>query len=96
MFGLEGFTRSLALEIEGSGVASCLITPGRSIKPTSVTTAEWETWPEERRAAYTDPMLLTDAFVSLALADPATISGKRFSAWDLRELRDRIEERNIL
>lgn len=82
-FGLEGFTRSLALEIDGSGVSTSLVTPGRSIKPTSVTAAEWKGWPEERKAEYTDPMQLTNAFVHLALADPTEISGKRFSAWEL-------------
>jgi NAD(P)-dependent dehydrogenase (short-subunit alcohol dehydrogenase family) len=88
-FGLEGFSRALALELAGSGVVVNLITPGVSIKPTSLTTADFAALPPEQRARYTDPALLTTAFLYLATADAKEINGERFDAYQLsQQLRD--------
>ena len=88
-FGLEGFSRALALELAGTGVAVNLITPGISIKPTSLTVAAFAGLPPAERARYADPTLLTPAFLHLATADERGVSGQRFDAHSLsRQLRD--------
>ena len=82
-FGLEGFSRSLALELWPCGVAVNLVTPGISIKPTSLSLADFAALPTEQRARYTDSATLGPAFVHLATADERGINGQRFSAHEL-------------
>jgi NAD(P)-dependent dehydrogenase (short-subunit alcohol dehydrogenase family) len=84
-YGLEGFSYSLAMELQSSNISVNLISPGYRIKPTSVTAAEFATWPEERRAQFRDPIDMSDAFVFLALQDGTGITGQRFNAWELTE-----------
>lgn len=87
-YGLEGFSRSLAIELEPRGIAVNLITPGISIKPTSLSLADFAALPADRRARYADADRLGPAFVALATADERGITGQRFSAHDLAEKDD--------
>lgn len=84
-YGLEGFSFSLAMELQASNISVNLVSPGYRIKPTSVTAAEFATWPEERRAQFRDPIDMSDAFVFLALQDGTGVTGQRFNAWELTE-----------
>jgi NAD(P)-dependent dehydrogenase (short-subunit alcohol dehydrogenase family) len=79
-FGVEGLTRAAALEYRGSRVSFNTVTPGARIKPTGVTAAEYDAWPEPRRAALHDPEALGPAFVRLAQAQGSP-TGCRFDAW---------------
>lgn len=85
-FALEGFSRALALELQPYNVAVNTITPGGPrIKPTSMTQAEFDALSAEEQARFDDPMLLTEAFVYLALQDGGGVTGERVSAWALSE-----------
>ncbi len=84
-YGLEGFSRSLALELAPRGIAVNLVTPGISIKPTSLTLAEFAAWSPEQRSRYADADTLGPAFVYLATAAERGITGQRFSAHELSQ-----------
>jgi len=89
-FGLEGFMRSLALELRPHNIAVNTVTPGGvvgtvRIKPTSMTQNEFEMLPIQERARWDDSMILTEAFVYLALQDASDVTGERFYAYDLAE-----------
>jgi 3-oxoacyl-[acyl-carrier protein] reductase len=84
-YGLEGFSFSLALELQSENISVNVVTPGFSIKPTSVTIAEFEKWDPERRARYRDPIDMADGFAFLALQDGSGITGQRFNAYELSE-----------
>ena len=89
-FGLEGFSRALALEVQRDNIAVNTITPGGLtgyvlIKPTSITQAEYDAMNEEERARWRDPIVLTEAFVYLALQDGNGVTGERIYAYDLSE-----------
>jgi NAD(P)-dependent dehydrogenase (short-subunit alcohol dehydrogenase family) len=94
-YGLEGFTQSLALEVKSWNVAVNTITPGGMaggvrIKPTSMTQAEFDALNEAERAMWDDSMILTEAFVYLALQGGSGVTGKRVYAYDLsRGIRQR-------
>ncbi|HYU78340.1 MAG TPA: SDR family oxidoreductase [Vicinamibacterales bacterium] len=77
-FGLEGFTRALALELEGAPVSVNTVTPGLRIKPTSITDADIATG-ETHREQWEDPRQLIPAFLFLARLR-GEISGLRFDA----------------
>jgi 3-oxoacyl-[acyl-carrier protein] reductase len=86
-YGIEGFSYSLALELEPQNISVNLVTPGFSIKPTSVTAAEFATWSPADQAKYRDPIDMADAFAYLATQYPAEggLTGKRFNAFALSE-----------
>jgi NAD(P)-dependent dehydrogenase (short-subunit alcohol dehydrogenase family) len=89
-FGLEGFSRSLALEVKKYNIAVNTITPGGRtggvrIKPTSMTQADFDALSEEERAKWHDSIVLTEAFVFLALQDGSGVTGERVYAYDLSE-----------
>ena len=84
-YGLEGFSFSLSMELKPANISVNVVTPGFSIKPTSVTMAEFEQWDDERRARYRDPVGMADGFAFLALQDGKGITGQRFNAFDLSE-----------
>jgi NAD(P)-dependent dehydrogenase (short-subunit alcohol dehydrogenase family) len=89
-FALEGFTRTLALELKRYNIASNTITPGSlpgggAIKPTSITQAEFDALSEEQRARWRDPMILTEAFIFLARQRGDGVTGRRISAAELSE-----------
>ena len=84
-FGLEGVTRSLALELAGTPVSINTVTPGLRIKPTSLTEADLENARAEERAQWQSPEKLVPAFLYLAtLRGQAT--GLRFDAFKLSQL----------
>jgi 3-hydroxybutyrate dehydrogenase len=84
-FGLEGFSYALALELQPANISVNLVSPGYRIKPTSVTTAEFESWPADRQAEFRDPIDMVDAFAFLALQDGSGVTGQRFDAFELAE-----------
>lgn len=79
-FGIEGLTRAAAMEFRGSRVSFNTVTPGARIKPTGVTAAEYDAWPDTQRIALREPETLGPAFVRLAQAQGSP-SGCRFDAW---------------
>ena len=89
-FGLEGFSRALAMEFQEHNIAVNTITPGGvshgvRIKPTSVTQVQYDAMNEQEKAQWQDPMLLTEAFVYLALQNARGITGERIYAYPLSE-----------
>lgn len=84
-FGLEGFSFSLAMELQPLNISVNLMSPGYRIKPTSVTAAEFEAWPDERKAEFRDPIDMADGFAYLALQDGNGVTGQRFNAYQLSE-----------
>jgi NAD(P)-dependent dehydrogenase (short-subunit alcohol dehydrogenase family) len=89
-FGLEGFSRALAMELREYNIAVNTITPGGvsygvRIKPTSVTQAQYDALDEREKASWQDPMLLTEAFVYLAFQDAGGVTGERIHAYPLSE-----------
>jgi NAD(P)-dependent dehydrogenase (short-subunit alcohol dehydrogenase family) len=81
-FGLEGLSRSLALDLGPAGVAVNTLTPGT---PTHTSMSEI-TYPPELRKVWRDPYLITPAFVHLAAQTPAGLHDRRVDAWELSEL----------
>ena len=83
-FGIEAFTRCLALELAESPVSVNTVTPGLSIKPTSLTQREAERADAHTRARWRDPVRLGPAFLFLA-GLRGQVSGCRFDAWKLTQ-----------
>ena len=83
-FGIEAFTRCLALELAGSAVSVNAVTPGIYLKPTSLTRREAEAADADTRARWEDPVQLGPAFVFLA-GLRGQVSGCRF---DLKVLTE--------
>jgi NAD(P)-dependent dehydrogenase (short-subunit alcohol dehydrogenase family) len=77
---VEGFAKSLALEVQGDAVAVNTVGPGKPIKPTRMTWEEAERVPEAERARWADPIDLGHAFVWLACQDPRRLTGLRLDA----------------
>lgn len=89
-FGLEGFSYALALEVQKYNIAVNIVAPGGGktsarIKPTSMTQAQFDALSDEDKARWADPIVMTDAFVFLALQDGSGVTGKRFGAMGLSE-----------
>lgn len=78
-FGIEAFTRCLALELAGSRVSVNAVTPGIRLKPTSLTRRQAEAADATTRARWEDPLMLGPAFVFLA-ALRGEVTGCRFDA----------------
>ncbi len=81
-FGLEGLTRALSVELQGTGVSANTVTPGLGIKPTSLTDAEAAL--SASREEWHDPLEIAPAFVFVA-ALRGEVSGCRFDAFRLTE-----------
>jgi NAD(P)-dependent dehydrogenase (short-subunit alcohol dehydrogenase family) len=81
-FGIEGFTRSLAVELAGTAVSVNTVTPGLPMKPTSLGDSEFPDAPG--RGTWRDPAEIAPAFVYLA-ALRGHPSGCRFDALRLTE-----------
>jgi len=81
-FGIEAFTRSLALELVGSNISVNSVTPGLRIKPTSITDDDVSALGTEISQAWADPIGLGPAFHLLACLR-GSVSGCRFNAFTL-------------
>ncbi len=81
-FGIEAFTRCLALELSGSKISVNSVTPGLKIKPTSITDADVVALQSTTSQAWSDPAILGPAFHLLACLRGG-ISGCRFDAFTL-------------
>jgi meso-butanediol dehydrogenase/(S,S)-butanediol dehydrogenase/diacetyl reductase len=86
-FGLEGFTKSIALELEPLGIAVNTATPGAKIKPTGVEQAVFDALAAEEQAQYRDPATFAPA-IELLASLRGRPSGMRF---DLARLTDDVE-----
>ncbi|HHY88904.1 MAG TPA: SDR family oxidoreductase [Chloroflexi bacterium] len=89
-YALEGFTKSLALEVRGDNIAVNTITPGGllagvRIKPTSLTQAEYDALPPEEKAKWVDSIVMTEAFVFLARQRGGGVTGERILAYEMSE-----------
>jgi NAD(P)-dependent dehydrogenase (short-subunit alcohol dehydrogenase family) len=78
-FGIEGFSRALAIEFRPYNVSVNSITPGHPMR----TAMSEITYGPEQRKIWKDPMELTPAFVHLALQDAGGLNGQYVRAWDL-------------
>ena len=94
-FGMEAFTRCLALELAGSPISANTVTPGLPIKPTSLTQRDAERADEATRARWRDPVRLGPAFLFLA-GLRGQISGCRFDAWTLTQALEQWGARGVL
>ena len=87
-FGIEAFTRCLALELAGSRISVNAVTPGIYLKPTSLTRRQAGAADEATRARWEDPVKLGPAFVFLA-GLRGEVSGCRFDAHVLTQALER-------
>jgi NAD(P)-dependent dehydrogenase (short-subunit alcohol dehydrogenase family) len=78
-FGIEGFSRALAIEFRPYNVSVNSITPGHPMR----TAMSEITYGPEQRKIWKDPMELTPAFVHLALQDAGGLNDQYVRAWDL-------------
>jgi NAD(P)-dependent dehydrogenase (short-subunit alcohol dehydrogenase family) len=78
-FGLEGLTRTLALELAPWQIRVCSVHPGVPMRtPMSATTYD-----EEARSRWVDPTELAPGFARLAATTDQGISGRRFDVWQI-------------
>lgn len=89
-FGLEGFSRALALEVRQHNIAVNTITPGGAsagvrIKPTSLTQDAYDRLSASEQAQWADSIVMTEAFVYLARQDGHGVTGERVLAYELSE-----------
>lgn len=78
-FGIEGFSRALAIEMAPYGVSVNTITPGHPVH----TAMSETTYGPDMRAIWKDPAELAPAFVHLALQTPDGLNDRHVRAWDL-------------
>ncbi len=80
-WGLEGLTRTTALESEEYGVNANALAPGGRVD-----TDIWAHLPAEERERILDPDVMDDAAVLLAAQDPGGVTGESRTAneWETR------------
>jgi NAD(P)-dependent dehydrogenase (short-subunit alcohol dehydrogenase family) len=78
-FGIEGFSRALAVEFRPYNVAVNTITPGHPVH----TAMSETTYDAAARAIWKEPAELTPAFVHLACQDATGLNDRYVRAWDL-------------
>ena len=80
-FGLEGLSRAIAQDLMPFGIAVNTITPGT---PTQTSMSE-QTYSAETRKLWRDPLLITPAFVHLALQTASGVHDQYINAWESSE-----------
>jgi NAD(P)-dependent dehydrogenase (short-subunit alcohol dehydrogenase family) len=78
-FGVEGFSRALAIEMKPYNISVNTITPGHPVQ----TAMSETTYAEEQRRIWKDPAELAPAFVHLAVQTPDGLNDRHVRAWDL-------------
>lgn len=78
-FGIEGFSRALALEFSPCNVSVNTITPGHPVR----TSMSETTYDAEKRKIWKEPRELAPAFVHLACQDASGLNNTHVRAWDL-------------
>jgi 3-oxoacyl-[acyl-carrier protein] reductase len=79
--GLEGLTKTMALDYEDAGVNVNALDPGGRVD-----TAFWDHLPESERAGILGPDVMNDAAVMLAAQGPGGVTGESMDAadWEAR------------
>ncbi len=77
--GIEGLTKTLALELEPWNIRVMALTPGVSIN----TPMSESHYTEEQRQVWQDPAVLAPAFVYLAQERNPAFSGQRLNAYEI-------------
>ena len=80
-FGLEGLSRAIAQDLMPFNIAVNTITPGT---PTQTSMSE-QTYSAETRKLWRDPLLITPAFVHLALQTASGVHDQYVNAWETSE-----------
>jgi 3-hydroxybutyrate dehydrogenase len=83
--GQEGLVKALSLEATAYQIALNTVGPGKRIKPTDVTWAEYDRLPPNVTAEWADPVELGKAFVWLINQPPSRYTGFRFDAGPLAD-----------
>lgn len=78
-FGIEGFSRALAVEFRPYNVSVNTITPGHPVH----TSMSEITYDAEKRKIWKEPSELAPAFVHLAQQDASGLNDQYVRAWDL-------------
>ena len=78
-FGIEGFSRALAIEFGPYDVSVNTVTPGHPVR----TAMSETTYDASTRRIWKDPAELTPAFVHLALQTARGLNDRHVRAWDL-------------
>ena len=78
--GLEGLTKTMALDYEDAGVNVNALDPGGRVN-----TAFWDHLPDAERAEILQPDVMNDAAVLLAAQGPDGVSGESMNAADWEE-----------
>ncbi len=80
-WGLEGFTRAVALEVEDDGINVNAVDPGGRVN-----TRIWEHLPDDERAEILQPDVMDDAAALLAAQGPDGVTGESMTAeeWEDR------------
>lgn len=80
-FGLEGLTKTIALDYEDAGINANTLDPGGRVE-----TAFWDHLPAPERERILDPDVMNDAAVLLAAQGPDGVTGESMAAdaWERR------------
>lgn len=78
--GLEGLTKTMALDYEDAGINVNALDPGGRVD-----TAFWDHLPDEERAEILRPDVMNDAAVMLAAQGPGGVTGESMDAADWEE-----------
>jgi 3-oxoacyl-[acyl-carrier protein] reductase len=80
-FGLEGLTKTTALDYEDAGVNVNALDPGGRVN-----TAFWDHLPNEERQSILQPDVMNEAAVLLAAQGPDGVTGESMAAddWEAR------------
>ncbi len=88
--GLEGFSKSLSIELKPFNIAVNTVSPGGAklsthLKPTSMTEEMYQQLSDDQKMNYGDPILYSDALVFLGSQRGNGITGQRIICYDLSE-----------